>query len=206
MQEECVMTDTSGQAPSTAGHEEPQRFRAPFTLRSPEGRETFMEHLAVWDAPAFAIIVAIGVPLMGWIADSYFAHYGVRMSIATVWFALTGIYWYIEVREILAQIRKYGVLQRDESDAQRSSMQSLYWGALVAFLCWLIPVIVYWATYLVGDRPINAIPYYGVVEWGIIVHTVLTGRYSIKAIYALISEFQEALATQRRREMEQPPR
>jgi hypothetical protein len=157
-------------------------------------------------AHAYAIAVAIGVPLMTLCIDDFY----LKLAIAALWCGIvpTRLFW-LEGNEIVAQIRKYGLLDQEESDYQRKAMMWPYYGVIFAFVLWLIVLIGYivvdWSQagfvahvqYIalsVFHTPLR----YGFIEWGILVQTLWVTYHCIDINYPLISDFLQATAGQRR--------
>ena len=171
---------------------------------------TFMARSRKYDAHLYFIVVALGVPLMGWLLVDFF----VKLVIACVWFAVVpALYFWLEGMEINTQIRKYGLLDQEESDRQRKTMYFLYFGAVVAFVVWVVAIAVYiaarwphsdWWTNAqhMFRAAFNTPVHYGVVEWGILAHTVLIAYLTIDVYFPLISNFLQATAGQKRVEKE----
>ena len=101
--------------------------------------------------------------------------------------AITHLYWFIEVFEIITEIKKNGLLDIEERNAQKQTMQLLYWGAAVAIFIWGL----LWAR---GDGG----PSYGWIEWLIIIHTLVLAKLSIEVIYPLIDNYLQSTSAQRR--------
>lgn len=203
-----------------------------FRQRSPEDRAAFMVFARRYDAQIWMLIVAIGLPLMGWLVRDFtlpsttivITSYETKITIAALWFAFTHYYWPLELDEIRAQIKEYGLLDVEESDYQRSTMQSLYYGIVGAVVVWVVVLAIHITVFFVpvffmsqwpGEGWLDGLwamtefvlwswyttpVFYGLVEVAILYHTFKVGRGSIASIWPLISIIQQALASQMRRE------
>ncbi|MCE9541420.1 hypothetical protein K8R03_02570 [Candidatus Kaiserbacteria bacterium] len=171
---------------SSDPHEQERHDSAPLLWR-------LSEH----DAQLYAAAIAVGVPILGYVlpGDGY-----AKTAIYAVFLALTHLYWYIELKEIIIQVKVFNSLKQEESDHQRGEMRSLYWGTLVAVLAWAFPATVYLATWKWAEKPVWMGPTYGIADILIIAHTAVIGAIAINALSAIISIIQESLATQRRLE------
>lgn len=186
-----------------------KHFWAPSFSRHSEHRHPFVYYARRYDAQFYALIVAIGVPLMGWsIGDVtiqlkqpfVISAYMIKSTIAMIWFAIAHEYWALELDEIRAQIAENNLLEVEQSDYQRSTMQSLYWGAAFAFAVWLVGWIIAATTYFFSPKMLWFGPSYGLVEFFVLGHTLWVGRRVIKRVYPIITIIQQALAGQLRRE------
>ncbi len=161
-------------------------------------------------AQLYGLAVAVGVPLMGWLVHDL----QTKLLIACLWFALAPnqLFW-MEGMGIDSQIKRYGLLDQEESDYQRKAMYSPYFGVILAVVIWIVSIAAYiplywpsagwWAdTRYVFASFTNTPVHYGLVEWGILAHTVLIGYQCIDVYYPLISNFLQATAGQRRLEKE----
>lgn len=184
-----------------------------FGLRQYETRtgkpHTWGRLFQIYDAQMYGLAVALGVPLMGWlITDVYWqgglkfssTGYAVKVTIAAIWFAVTHAYWPIEVGEITDQVEANGLINVRESDNQRRTMYSLYFGVLFALGVWIVCLL--WHVFSLLNLPEARWvgPVYGPVEIGILLHTWRVGRSTTSSLYGMISSFQQALAGQMRRE------
>lgn len=177
-----------------------------FRTEAARDRSPAVWYIRRYDAQVYAIIVAIVVPLEAWLIQDF----TVKVVLAAIWLAFTHEYWAIELDEIRAQLKEHGLLNVEESDYQRSTMQSLYWGVGFAGVLWLVVLIGHLVANWSGDwwarssllwNAVRATPlYYGIVELAILVHTLYVGRRVIKRVYPMISQYQQALAFQMRRE------
>jgi len=172
-----------------------------------EGRP-FVFYTRRYDAQFYALIVALGLPLMGWLVGDVrvpftqfvISSFDIKLTIAAVWIALAHEYWALELDEIRAQIQANNLLDVEESDYQRSTMQSLYWGVAFAAAVWVAFAIVFVVTLFALSKPLWYGPSYGLIELAVGLHTLWVGRRVIKRVYPLISIIQQALAGQLRRE------
>jgi len=132
--------------------------------------------------------------------DIVFSSYEIKATIAALWFAVSHVYWSIEMDETADQVEAHGLVNVQQSDYQRRTMYSLYFGALFAVFIWTIGFL--WYVFTLAKLPEAEWlgPSYGLVEIGILLHTWLVGRSAIKSMYRMISSFQQALAGQMRRE------
>jgi hypothetical protein len=146
-----------------------------------------MLFLGSWDALFYMLATAIVVPLMG--TQGVHMEYGVKLIIAMVWFALTPLYWYIEVSEITAQIALHGLLNTDRTEHQRKTMMLPYWGVTFAIVLWIVAKAS-------GGFYIEI--NYGWIEWLILFHTFLNALLSINVLYPLVSNYLQATSAQRR--------
>lgn len=131
-----------------------------------------------WNAPIYALIVLVGVSLLGW---SGFA-VNTKWIIAAIWFGLFPVYMLLEGRELTGQMEGRGSIDAPQARAQIRTGQLPYFGALLAIVVWAI-VGVYYRT-VPGGSPIR----FGVVEWVIIVHTWFAIFLSNRIFYGLIME------------------
>ena len=175
-----------------------------------------------YDAQLYGLVVAIGVPLVGLLVQDFtvpftsiiVSSFEVKVTLAAAWFAMTHAYWTWELDEIRVQIKKYGLLDVEESDCQRRTMMSLYYGVIAAGIIWVVVFAIHITTYIFRDWTGNlgdlflflvwswyTTPvFYGIVELAILYHTYRVGAGSIGKIYPLITIIQQALAGQLRRE------
>ena len=160
-----------------------------------------------YDAHFYAIVVALGIPLMSWVITDFYT----KLVIACIWFALAPLlYFWLEGMEINSQIKRFGLLDQEESDRQRRTMYYLYFGVVFALVVWLIGVAVHIAANwspseglaLVLRSPLDTPNHYGPIEWAILIHTFVVAYLSIDVYYPLISNFLQATAGQRRFETE----
>lgn len=161
-----------------------------------------------YNSQVYALIIALGVPLMGWLVDDFYT----KLVIASWWFALASlIYFWTEGREILDQIEEVGLIDQQQSDAQRRTMYALYFGVIAAIVIWVVVVAVYTGSHWPGTgwrdntlsifrSAVNTPLHYGIIEWALLVHTILVARWTTHILYALISAFLQATAGQRRLE------
>jgi hypothetical protein len=161
-----------------------------YSMKS-DAHHRLMLSLGKADAWIYALMVAIMIPIMGYLRLELFFD----MTIAIVWLFVTSIlYWWIELGEITAQIKLFGLLDTDRTEQQRRSMMLPYWGATIAVVLWIIS----WAS---DGRWMSL--RYDFIEWMLIVHTVLMAMFSINVIYPLVSNYLQATSMQRRVEREQ---
>jgi hypothetical protein len=149
---------------------------------------TMLWYLGKWDAPIYAAVVAICVPFMGWVSPG---ESRIKLIVLAAWFALTTFYWWIELMEIVTEIRRDGLLDIEKRNHQKLGMQLLYWGVAIAIVIWAI----LWALGKQG-------PSFGWIEWAVLVHTVLVARLTTISIYPMIDNYLQASAGQRRVEKE----
>lgn len=154
-------------------------------------------HLSQHNAQLYAVIIALGVPALGYLLpyDNL-----PKLWIYFVFLMLTSAFWITEIFEINFQVDTLKELDGDASDRQRSELQSLYWGVLVAVLFAAFPLFIYGTMWwLIGEGKWFG-PRYGVADVLMLVHTYLVGKYAIKVLYRLITNIQNMLARIRRLE------
>lgn len=142
-----------------------------------------MWHLGKWDAPIYAALVAVGIPLM----SIFVQDLGAKVVVGFGFLSLTPFYWWIELGELKSQIAMRGLLDPREIDSQRKSMQLLYWGVALAFVIWCFGLVGGWRH-----------PSYGIIEWFLLVHTLAVGWSTMSIIYPLMDEYLQATSAQRR--------
>lgn len=153
-------------------------------------RDVFYYTVGRFDSEVYAVLVALGVPILGWAYPGDMLIY--KWIGVSVWFGVTTLYWMTQGMEILSQIRLYGLLDQEESDHQRTSMQFPFWGVAIA--------IAYWGIAWAGNW--RYAPSYGFAEWGVLAHTVVLSFQAIKVYWPLMTDYLQATAPQRRVEME----
>src|SRR3989344_5822827 len=82
----------------------------------------------IYDAQLYGLIVALGVPLMGWLITDWYlqgwrptfdlAGYAVKVTIAAIWFAFSHVYWSTEMDETADQVEANSLLNVRQSDYQ----------------------------------------------------------------------------------------
>lgn len=176
---------------------------------NPESWEHFLQR---YNSQIYALVVAFGVPLIAWLIDDFF----VNLAIVAGWFGVAPlVYFWTEGREILGQIEKYGLLDQQKSDAQRRTMYALYFGVIGAVVVWIVVVAIYAGNHWPdGDwrekalsifRAMRDTPlHYGILEWMLLLHTMVVARFTTHILYAIISAFLQATAGQRRLERTVP--
>jgi hypothetical protein len=185
-----------------------QRFRPAFLQH--ENRAAWMRFGRKYDAHVYMIVVAIGLPCMALIVRNH----QVKVLIACIWYAWAPLlYFYFEGMEMNAQILQYGLLRQQDSDYQRKTMFYPYFGALFAFVAWLLVDAMFvaadlastWQSQSFGSimATIFASPWvtplrYGFVEWAILIHTIIVAALAISVYYPLMSNFLQATAGQKR--------
>jgi hypothetical protein len=169
-----------------------------------------------YDAHVYALLVAAGVPLMAALVHGTQA----KLLIACIWFAVVPVlYLWLEGMEINAQIAKYGLLRQQDSDYQREAMYYPYYGVAFAFVMWLLVDAIVttialsesWHSHtfvsMVGvilGSPLVTPLRYGIIEWLILVHTLMVGKFAILVYYPLMTNFLQATAGQKRFEERVP--
>ncbi len=131
-----------------------------------------------WNAPIYALIVLIGVSLLGW---SGFAT-DTKWIIAAIWFGLFPFYMLLEGRELTGQMEGRGSIDAPQARAQIRTGQLPYYGALLAIVVWVVAAAFY------RTVPGGSIIRFGIVEWLIIAHTWFAIFLSNRIFYGLIME------------------
>lgn len=144
----------------------------------------------------FGLTVAIGLPLMGVLLRDFFY---VKLVIACLWFAI-GPYYYLWAQgaEIDSQIKRFGLLDQQESDQQRRGMYVpfllLFFPVIVWIVAWVLYVSIEWPgvggwvnTYFLFTSPAHTPVFYGIIEWGIFFHTILISAESIDIYYPIMT-------------------
>lgn len=144
---------------------------------TPEGRPRFI-WAERWDAPVYALIIALGVPLLGVSGLTI----GVKWIIAASWFFVFPVYMLFEGRELTGQMEGRGSIDAPQARAQIRTGQLPYFGAFFAVVVWVI-ALAYYRNETSGS-PIK----YGVVEWVILIHTWFAIFLSNRIFYGLIME------------------
>ncbi|MBP9757288.1 MAG: hypothetical protein KBD06_01685 [Candidatus Pacebacteria bacterium] len=198
---------------------EPKRFVklriALGLLPDPHGRPSFL-WLERWNAYIITIFVAFGIPALA-LSDIGWA----KIVIAAVWFsAWYPFFVYFEGREIVGQMQGRGSLDAAQASKQMSSAQSPYWGAVAAFIFWVVALAVHVTLRLSREvdqadfaNSVSSIVYsglsttplrYGLIEWWLIVQMVWATRLNNKTFYNIITEFLKATPRAERSERRIP--
>ncbi|HEY4517102.1 MAG TPA: hypothetical protein VJG64_04120 [Candidatus Paceibacterota bacterium] len=161
-----------------------------------EAMVTFFVEAGASDAQSYGAIVALIVPILGLLDPSL----EIRLFAAAIFFAIGHVYWWIEAGWITAEIQRHGVLDTNDVSYQRRTMYWLYYGVIFAVVVWLLSMVGWFA----GGWPHL---HYGLVEWVILIHTIMVGRGAIGTINHLFDQYLQATAAQKRYETEErPPR
>jgi len=131
-----------------------------------------------WNAPAYALIILVCVPLLGW---SGFDE-SIKWIIAALWFGLFPFYMLFEGRELTGQMEGRGSIDAPQARAQIRTGQLPYFGAVLAIVVWLVALVYF------KDDPSGSPIRYGIVEWVILGHTWLAILLSNRIFYGLIME------------------
>jgi hypothetical protein len=130
------------------------------------------------NAPVYALIILLGVPLLGyseWSDDT-------KWIVAAVWFALFPLYMLLELREITGQMEGRGSINAPQARRQIRTAQLPHIGTILAIVVWALAKAYYRNE--PGGSPIR----YGIVECAIIAHSFLAIMISNYTVYGLIME------------------
>ncbi|HEY4488193.1 MAG TPA: hypothetical protein VJB97_01620 [Candidatus Paceibacterota bacterium] len=152
-----------------------------------------------WNGPLFALIIMLGVPLLGWSGWSD----QTKWIIAAIWFFLFPLYMLLEGRELTGQMEGRGSIDAPQARAMIRTAQFPYYGATIAIFVWIVAVATHlpsfaspaewwqWPqsllNYVAGAAaagPVN----YGQVEWALLVHTWFAILLSNRIFYGLMME------------------
>jgi|SRR3989344_7714051 len=148
-----------------------------FWRSSPDGQSRFI-WAERWNAPIFALIVLVGVPLLGWSGIDV----NTKWIIAAFWFGLFPLYMLFEGRELTGQMEGRGSIDAPQARAQVRTGQLPYFGAVLAIVVWLVALAYF------RDDPNGSPIRYGVVEWTILAHTWFAILLSNRIFYGLVME------------------
>jgi hypothetical protein len=203
----------------------PQKPRAPrFSklriafgmLPEPKGRPSFI-WLERWDAFIVGIIVALGVPLLGY---SGFAPL-TKWIIAAAWFAIWSPFFaYFEGRELIGQMMGRGAIKQEQLSEQQNTAQDPFYGVIAAFVIWLVVWVVHvtlqkWPNettwqFVSGmlttmyDGLWTTPIHYSVVEWSILFQVSFVTKYINYIIYNTGNTFSKAAPMGERTERREP--
>ncbi len=171
------------------------RFRFAFGLEAdPSGKPPY-----IWaeraNAPIFALIVLIGLPLLGWsgLDDN------TKWKIAACWFALFPLYMLLEIREITGQMEGRGSISSPQARKQIRTAQLPHIGTILAIVVWGVAKAYFRND--AGGSPIH----FGVVEWLLVVHSFAAIMMSNYAVYGLNMELLKSAPRGERIERRLPP-
>lgn len=156
------MTDTSGVPPV---RQEPKdnpdklaNWKIAFGVRAdPTGRPAFI-WAERWNAPILMILIAFGIPLMGWSDLSL----ETKKLIKDIWQNAFLVYMLLEGREILGQMEGRGTISAPQARRQVRTAQLPHIGTLIAVFVWLLSLAYF------RNEPGGSPIAYGTVEWGLI--------------------------------------
>ena len=142
-----------------------------------------------WSGLFYALVIAIGVPMLGYMSPIQEYRY-----LALSFFILVGLlYWFAETSQITAQIRLEGLLDIDTTERQRRQMMLPYWGVAFAVVLWIVMRVARLPGYEL---------HYGFVEFFVLVFTAINANACINVVYPLLSDYIQATASQKRFESE----
>lgn len=150
----------------------------------------FYEHFGQHDAQLYAVIIGIGIPILGTLR-----YWGVsilmKLAIAASVFLIVQVaYWVTEIGWIVAEIRLKNRLVAEDVVYQEQTMQAPYWGVAAAVVIWI-------ASWIPGQ---TLTPYfgYGPIEWIFVIENIAANRLVINIVYNLIAEYQNAFGNRAR--------
>lgn len=153
---------------------------------------------------AYALLIAIGVPLMGWLITNTI----VKLVITMLWYFVSiDLYWWVEVHEITTAIDDNGSLNTQRVNRQIKRLQVLWYGgvipAVMIYLIFLAVAIALWIyTHAVLHLATQFFDFwYGpwyTVEGLILLRAALQWATTVDAINQINLEFLAALSGQRR--------
>jgi hypothetical protein len=145
---------------------------------------------------AYGLAIAIGVPLMALLLRD---HFYTKVAIMWCWlFFVPSYYLWSQGAEIDSQIKRFGLLDQEESDSQRRAMYLPLFGLFFALTVYVIGLAVYitanwpnavwWTNARFVLESVFYTPiYYGLVEWTILLRTLVNAYESIDEFYPIIS-------------------
>lgn len=161
------MSDLPLQTPSTAAapaQAAPQKLIklkiALGMIPEPSGRPPYI-WLERWDALIVGVILAVGVPLLGYSGFSS----STKWVIAASWFAVWSPFFvYFEGRELIGQMIGRGAIKQEQLSEQQDTAQDPFYGVIAAGVIWLVVYVVH--------VTINVYPQYDGVVWRLVLVTM----------------------------------
>jgi hypothetical protein len=173
-------------------------------LPEPDGRPSYI-WLERWDALIVSIVIAIGVPLLGYSGFTSETKWIIACVWAMIW---SPFFFYFEGRELVGQMMGRGAIKQEQLSEQQNTAQDPFFGVTFAFVIWLVALAVHVAvqkwpsetTVEFVSRLFSAIydglwttpvPY-GVVEWLILIQALLVTKYTNYITYNTGITFSKA--------------
>lgn len=153
--------------------------------------------LSQFDAQLYATFVALGVPFLGYVLPY---DNGPKFAIYSIFLAMTAGFWVLEFKQVIIQVDVFKELDQKVSDHQRTELQLLFWGVLIAVLFAAFPFVWYLASWKFTGVPVWWGPKYGFADVGILVHTLVVGYCAVDVVNAIITIIQGLMARIRRLE------
>lgn len=182
----------------------------------PSGRPSYI-WLERKDALIVALVVAIGVPVLGYSNFSLFT----KVIIAAIWFAIWApFFFYFEARELIGQMHGRGSIDPEQVSEQQNTAQNPYWGVIAAIIVWLVVLAVHVALQtpanasvwelvsglaVIGYRGLWTTPIqYGYVEWALLLQTWMVTKYTNYVTYNVGNTLLKATPMAERTERRMP--
>lgn len=200
------MTDTGQESPAPApagSHAQSRRELSPdkwanFKIMwgieaDPTGRPPFI-WAERWNAPILTILIAAGLPFLGWMQFSL----ETKLWTLVGWFVVYILYILLEGREILGQMEGRGTISAPQARRQIRTAQLPHIGLLLAVFAWAFA----WAYY--KDEPGGSPIIYGRFEWALIAITLVGQLVSNYIFNGMALELSKSAPRGERAEMRIP--
>ena len=170
------------------------RLKIAFGLKAdPHGRPAFI-WAERWNAPILALLIAVGIPLLGWSGLTN----ETKWIIAFYWAAFFILYMLLEGREIMGQMEGRGTISAPQARTQVRTAQLPHIGTLLAVVAWVVAKAYYRGE--PGGSPIV----FGWVEWNLVAFNAFGVFIANYVFNGLLMELLKSAPRGERSEMRLP--